>query len=255
MWNLAQVIQRISAAAPLARMRPDDTRASQRRRGVGSATSEHKVLIIDDNRAIHEDFRKTLGQRGSRVDAQCEELEALFFDDAPQRNASRCDFAIEVASQGLEGVARVEAAVAQDKRYAVAFVDVRMPPGIDGLETARRLWAVDPELEVVICSAYSDYSWEEIARELDQEGSWVILKKPFDPIEVRQLAHSLSRKWELQRKNRALLQSLQQEVERRTHDLEKTSAELAQTLQLRLQLEHQVGALKAELARLRPDES
>jgi PAS domain S-box-containing protein len=78
-------------------------------------------------------------------------------------------------------------------------VDMRMPPGWDGLETIRRLWQVYPELEVVICTAYSDHSWHQIQQTLGTNERLLILKKPFDKVEVEQLALALTEKWNLRR--------------------------------------------------------
>jgi diguanylate cyclase (GGDEF)-like protein len=86
--------------------------------------------------------------------------------------------------------------------YAVAFVDMRMPPGIDGLETIERLWKVDPDLQIVISSAYSDHSWNEIRKRLGETDQLLILKKPFDPAEVSQLAVALTEKWRLTQQTR-----------------------------------------------------
>jgi DNA-binding NtrC family response regulator len=76
----------------------------------------------------------------------------------------------------------------------MAFVDVRMPPGWDGIEVTPRLWVADPNLQIVICTAYSDYTWEEIFARVGTSDRMVILKKPFDPVEVLQLAHALTEK-------------------------------------------------------------
>ena len=81
----------------------------------------------------------------------------------------------------------------------MAFVDIRMPPGWDGVETVCRIWEVDPEILVVICSAYSDYSWEEMVRKLGRNDRFLILKKPFDNIEVRQCAMALTERWSVSR--------------------------------------------------------
>jgi PAS domain S-box-containing protein len=89
----------------------------------------------------------------------------------------------------------VKRALAENRPYALAFVDVRMPPGWDGVETIARIWEVDPELQVVVCTAYADYSWEEMRAKVGQPDSLLVLKKPFDNIEVQQLAHGLTKKW------------------------------------------------------------
>lgn len=84
----------------------------------------------------------------------------------------------------------------------MAFVDVRMPPGWDGVETAAHLWEAAPDLQVVICTAYSDYSWDEMIGQFGTNDRLVILKKPFDNIEVLQLACALTEKWRLQKEAR-----------------------------------------------------
>ncbi len=73
--------------------------------------------------------------------------------------------------QGKEGLAKVRAGHEAGRPYAMAFVDVRMPPGWDGVETALRLWEVCPDLQIVICTAYSDYSWDEMAAKLGNSDS------------------------------------------------------------------------------------
>src|SRR5690349_24456963 len=104
---------------------------------------------------------------------------------------------LDSASQGQEALAMVERALAEGRPYAMAFVDGRMPPGWDGLETIVHLWKAYPELQVVICTAYSDYSWEQIIERVGPSDSLVILKKPFDAVEVLQLAHAMTKKWSL----------------------------------------------------------
>jgi len=81
----------------------------------------------------------------------------------------------------------------------MAFVDIRMPPGLDGVETIERLWQEDPALQIVLCTAYSDYSWAEVLARLDVRDRLLILKKPFDAVEVYQLASTLTMKWEMTR--------------------------------------------------------
>jgi signal transduction histidine kinase len=97
-----------------------------------------------------------------------------------------------------------------------------MPPGIDGVETIHRMWQRQPELEIVLCSAYNDYSWDDISTRLNPGDRLVILRKPFDPIEVRQLAACLCEKWkrgrELDNQLRALQATVQAEVEARLRE-------------------------------------
>ena len=169
-----------------------------------------RVLVIDDTEAIHEDFRKILGGEDKDAD-KLEQAEAAILGGASAKNR-RCHFAIDSAYQGPEGLEMVRESMLNEMRYELAFVDVRMPPGWDGIETVVKLWEVDPDLQVVICTAYSDHSWEEIFEALGGSDRLVILKKPFDTIEVLQLACTLSEKWRLTQSNRRTIGELQEQL-------------------------------------------
>lgn len=163
---------------------------------VAAETQAHRVLVIDDNPDIHDDFRKILVAETG--DDQLDDLEAAFFGDAtPHQRATSIQ--LDSAHQGQEGVAMVKAALEAGQPYSVAFVDMRMPPGWDGLTTIEHLWEVDPSLLVVICTAYSDHTWSDIIDRLGQTDRLLILKKPFDNVEVSQLAVALIEKWKLSR--------------------------------------------------------
>ena len=156
-----------------------------------------RILIVDDNRTIHEDFRKILAARADTgaLDRAEAELLGTPLNEAPAPEAEVFD--LDSAYQGQEAWEMVKAAVASGSRYAMAFVDMRMPPGWDGVETIAKMWDTDPGIQVVICTAYSDYSWEEIIRKLGHVDRLLILKKPFDTVEVCQLACALTQKWHL----------------------------------------------------------
>ncbi|HEY4213579.1 MAG TPA: EAL domain-containing protein [Steroidobacteraceae bacterium] len=184
------------------------------------------ILIVDDNSAIHEDFRKVLAPEAN-ASAQLLRAESILFGGGdprptPQSPAYQLDFAL----QGQQAVKMVERAVAAQRPYAVAFVDMRMPPGWDGLETIERLWQQDPHVQVVICSAHSDYDWTDVVRRLGHSDRLLILKKPFEPIEVLQCASALSRKWQHERMLRAHVETLEQVIVARTEKLESANRQL-----------------------------
>jgi PAS domain S-box-containing protein len=182
----------------------------------------HRVLIVDDNKLIHDDLRKILvGEGVGSTDLLGDE--ELLFEKAQVHGAL---FEIDSAYQGQDGLAMMSRAVAEGRPYALAFVDVRMPPGWDGVQTILHLWKAYPDLQVVICTAYSDYSWKDIVRDLGHSDSLVILKKPFDNIEVIQLAHALTKKWTVSREARAKRQDLENRVQERTAELAKTNQAL-----------------------------
>ena len=159
----------------------------------------NRILVVDDNRAIHDDFRKILTPWNSTV--ALDEAEALLFGGStPAANQQVC-VEIESAFQGEEGVAMVQRAAQEGQHYAMAFVDVRMPPGLDGVETATRIWKIDPGLPVMFCTAHSDYSREEMMARIDQSHRMTILKKPFEPAEVLRLVSTMVKKSQQRRQS------------------------------------------------------
>ena len=178
-----------------------------------------RILVIDDNQAIHEDFRKIFGASRPRAASSAAEL-ALFGEAADVGGGP--DFLVDSAYQGQEGLAMVRQAQQRQQPYAMAFIDVRMPPGWDGIETTAQILHSDPDVQIVICTAYSDYSWGQLLDKLGRSDRLVILKKPFDTIEVLQLASAMTEKWRLARDLKHYLQDLEQVVGERTEQLAAT---------------------------------
>ena len=207
-----------------------------------------RILVIDDNRTIHDDVRKILGARRAHA-AGLDEAEAILFGDT-SANEGADGFEIDSAYQGQEGLEMVRQALQAERPYAVAFVDVRMPPGWDGITTIDHLWQRDPNLEVVVCTAYSDYTWDEMVQTLGKTDHLLILKKPFDNIEVRQLACALCEKWNLACQVRHTVDDLEQAVAERTHELQEQKEQLEKTHTQLLQAQklESIGLLAAGIA-------
>jgi diguanylate cyclase (GGDEF)-like protein len=193
---------------------------------------QHRILIVDDNEQIHDDFRRCLPTdkpvAGVGVGADLDAMEAaLFGGPAVPAAAGRAagsaamTFQIDSAQQGEQGLRMVTDARAAGAPYSLAFVDMRMPPGWDGLKTIEECWKADPELQVVICTAYSDYSWDEIQQRLGRTDRLLILRKPFDRVEVCQLATALCEKWWMTRLANARREELESLVTLRTAQLEE----------------------------------
>ena len=154
-----------------------------------------RVLVIDDTFSIHDDFRKILASvEATTARNRMSNLAEAIFGAEPADVAGE-SFELDFAFQGQEGLGLVEKALAEARPYAMAFVDMRMPPGWDGLETIQHLWAADARLQIVICTAFSDHGWSAIKSKVGHSDNLIILKKPFDHIEVLQLVHALTEKW------------------------------------------------------------
>jgi two-component system, sensor histidine kinase and response regulator len=155
----------------------------------------HRILVIDDNGAIQDDIRRILISSSNCSNDWAEEEAAPFAISTEEHQLPV--FEIDLTYQGLEGLERIEKSLLEDRPYAMAFVDVRTPPGWDGVETTCKIWEKCHDLQVVLCTAYSDYSWAEMLKRLGYSNRLVILKKPFNPFEVWQLAIAMSQKWRL----------------------------------------------------------
>ena len=185
-----------------------------------------RVLTIDDNPAIHEDFKKILS-RDTQADTALAAEEALLLGEVPAQNEDS-EYELYSALQGEAGVELARQARVEGRPFAVAFIDMRMPPGWDGLKTIEQLWKVDPDVQVVICSAYTEYGWSELRSRLGPSDKLLVLKKPFESIEVQQAASSLCRKWHNERMLRRHVEDLEHVIAARTKGLEAANHQLQQ---------------------------
>jgi len=191
---------------------------------ISTHDKNRRVLVIDDNRAIHDDFRKILSS-ASATTAALDITETALFGTVTAPVA-QIQFEVDSAYQGQEGLLLVEEALSAGRPYAMAFVDVRMPPGWDGVETSRKIWEVDSDIQIVLCTAYSDYSWSEMFEKLGCRDGLLILKKPFDSVEASQLANALTEKWWLNQQFQRKMEELEIRVALRTRELKQANQAL-----------------------------
>ncbi|WP_437683604.1 PAS domain-containing protein [Sorangium sp. So ce131] len=158
------------------------------------------ILVVDDNPDIHVLMERMLVPKPIHDPDMLRglnDLEARLFGAEPPAEPPDLlhglRFSIDSAHSGRDGIALVQA---NPRKYFLAFVDMRMPPGIDGIQTIKGIWSVAPDIYTVICTAYSDYSWDEIASELGCAPNLLILRKPFEAIEVRQIATTFARMYD-----------------------------------------------------------
>jgi diguanylate cyclase (GGDEF)-like protein len=186
-----------------------------------------RVLVIDDNVTTLELFRKILTGKAS---AERTPLDGQM-PTSPQAGPN---FLVDTVTSGEEGCQRALDACHSGQPFAVAFVDIRIPGGWDGLRTIEALWQVDPNIQVVICTAYSDHTWDEIVTHLGHSDQWLILRKPFEIIEVLQLASALSDKWRLQVEHMDRMGELGEKVVTQAADLSGVNRRLRMLSQCNL---------------------
>ena len=195
------------------------------RRGDDAGDPPGRILVIDDNAAVLVQFRRILAGGADAADDALDALEAAVLGgEAPVRRG-RPHFVVDLVTSGEAGHERVRQARAEGAPYAVVFVDMRMPGGWDGLATIEALWRADPRLQVVICTAYSDHTWDAVTARLGRTDRLLILKKPFEKIEVLQSACALADKWRLQCERETRLDELERRVAEHARDLQAALSE------------------------------
>ncbi len=172
---------------------------------VQPGSSADRIIIIDDDPSVHDAFRKAMRRDKKGESPLTQALTARpDQNDTGKATLPERELEIDSAYSGQDGLKRVTEAARAKRPFAMAFVDMRMPPGWDGVKTIQELWKACPDLQICICSAFSDYSWESIIEKLGYTDKLLILRKPFEREEVLQLAHMLTRKWHRERQEREL---------------------------------------------------
>jgi CheY-like chemotaxis protein len=185
----------------------------------------YNVLVVDDNDSIHHDIRALLKSR-----AEEDDLDALAGELLDVRSSQRVEvptYHLDSVYQGQDAVQAIQRGKEAGREYALALVDMRMPPGWNGVKTIQRIWEMDADVQVAICSAYSDYGWEELIEELGVSDKLLFLRKPFDPHALRQLVLSLTTRWHRERELRTLLRTHEHMLESYEIELRELRKQLA----------------------------
>lgn len=171
-----------------------------------------RILIVDDQESIHADLKKILApeKESSRFD----ELANSIFEDEIDTlvNHKMPIYEFDDAYQADEAIELIDKAMQSDKPYALVIMDFRMPPGMNGVDAIAAIWKKYPEIEMVICTAFSDYSWSDIHKHLGLTDKLQFIRKPFDYTSMKQLVLSLTQKWVLTEKTKKLISELQTEI-------------------------------------------
>ncbi len=157
--------------------------------------ASNRILIVDDTPSIHEDFKKILSGPSNNMGEDLDIMADTLFGSSQQDSVFKeIEYELDSAFQGEEALNMIELAEKEGKGYSLVFMDVRMPPGLDGIKTIGKIWEKYPSMEIVICTAYSDYSWVDIIDILGPSDHLLVLKKPFDADEAQQMALSMTQR-------------------------------------------------------------
>lgn len=183
---------------------------------VTQVDEHHRILIVDDNENIHKDFGAIFNPFNS-TDEELKHLEDEIFDGKLNKFQAKYDdlnlvsnYVVDHAFSGEEALEKVELSFGEDYPYAVIFVDVRMPAGMDGIQTISQIWKSYPDIEMVICTAYSDYTLNEMVMKLGKTDKLMFIRKPFDKVSVTQMVLALTKKWSLNREIKENFKKIQQ---------------------------------------------
>ncbi len=181
-----------------------------------------RILVADDEPRLLDSYRICLEAAAVEPDDLDDLSDRLFGETHTGPTFTPGDFTVDYVSQGEDAVAAVRAAIEAGQPYSVLFLDMRMPPGMDGRETAKQIRALDKRINIVIVTGYSDHSPLDVAQVAGPQDKLFYLAKPFQTEEIRTLAHSLTAKWAME------------EDLKRTHDMLRLKITALEEAQLQI---------------------
>jgi signal transduction histidine kinase len=215
-----------------------------------SAPRLFRLLVADDEKSVQSDYLKSLAALLPVTGTASRALEEDLFgseSDATLTANRAWEFEIVTVSQGVDAIAAVEDANRHGRPFAVAFLDVRMPPGIDGVETAAQIRTADSDINIVIVTAYSDTDLATITQRVLPAEKLFYLTKPFHPLEIQQFAHALAHKWRSERALRVAHRLLEQRVDDVTLAFQDAATARERAEQLNLAKASIAGRIGVEL--------
>ena len=182
----------------------------------------YRVLVVDDQDEIHNDFEEMLASGSTR--RATDDLASAFVRETGKLVLPQ--FELSHATSGDEACDMVKAGRESNRPLAMAYVDVRMPPGTDGIETVRRIRKFEQDIEIVIMTAYSDKTLPEIVDNMEFLHKLLYIRKPFSREEIQQITLSLTGKWNIEQE----LAEHRRELETSNRQLEASNQRLEAVL-------------------------
>ena len=198
-----------------------------------------RILVADDEPKILDLYQHVLSpdKAVNKQFADIDELAGKLFGKKENKKAAAPTYDTVFCRQGNEAVAAVKASLKENRPFSVAFLDVRMPPGPDGIWVAQQIRNLDPNIEFVVVTGYSDVQPEEIAARVQPAQKLLYIQKPFHPQEITQFASALGTKWWMEGELLKFNKELEKQVKERTADLEKRNEHLSQEIEIRKRVE------------------
>jgi signal transduction histidine kinase len=198
-------------------------------------TDNLRVLVADDEPATLNIYRQVLSKpadgRSSPVAEMVELGDRLF--GKGEKNSANSSFELVTCHQAVEAVDQVRASLEAEQPFALAFLDIRMPPGPDGVWAAEQIRSLDPHTEIVMVTGYSDINPKDITERVPPAQNLLYFQKPFHPYEIVQCASTLGAKWKAEWELRKILNNLEREVQLRTAELAQANEQLKQEIEAR----------------------
>jgi diguanylate cyclase (GGDEF)-like protein len=182
----------------------------------------NRILVCDDDKNLIAEYQRCLSQDfvADVGTTTLTDLEKVLFGEETNE-AGAIGFDVETCEQGERAVEAVRKAIAQNRHFSIVFLDIRMPPGMDGIEAAKQIRKMDPNINIVIVTASIGMELDKLDTEIPPADKIFFFKKPFHAVECRQLAAALCGKWHSDMALRLANEELERRVEERTAALHK----------------------------------
>jgi DNA-binding NarL/FixJ family response regulator len=191
-----------------------------------------RILVVDDEEGVLESYKNIFGLlQQSASDSRIEDLQAKLYGTGDGASPA-CLFSYDITycQQAREALQAVRQAINENRPFAMAFLDVRMPPGPDGVWAAEQIRSLDGLVNIVMVTAYSDIDLAEIALRVRPLDKLLYIQKPFHTREIQQFGAALGAKWLAERRILNINQELEEKVDRQMVDLRRVNAALEETI-------------------------
>jgi CheY-like chemotaxis protein len=154
-----------------------------------------RILAVDDDAGLLDDYRRILNPgTGPRDESLFAQLESDLIGAAVGHKRFP-EIDVATATQGHAAVDAVRAALDEGRPFAVAFIDLYLARGLDGLRAAEQIRALDSDIHIVLVSAKAELHPVEMSERVPPADQLFFVNKPFHAAEIQQLVLALAARW------------------------------------------------------------